>query len=160
MRDGGTDMKLANALTERAELQTRVRQLESRLMNNAQVQEGERPAEEPAALLEALDAAYAALESLIARINLTNSAKYVQGESLTALLARRDCLAGKIGVLRTFCDNASALVTRRTIGEIRIKSTVDVAAMQKQIDVLSKELRELDAVIQEKNWTTELLESF
>ena len=32
--------------------------------------------------------------------------------------------------------------------------------MQKQIDVLSKELRELDAVIQEKNWTTELLESF
>ena len=33
-------MKLANALTERAELQTRVRQLESRLMNNAQVQEG------------------------------------------------------------------------------------------------------------------------
>ena len=153
-------MKLANALTERAELQTRVRQLESRLMNNAQVQEGERPAEEPAALLEALDAAYAALESLIARINLTNSATYVQGESLTALLARRDCLAGKIGVLRTFCDKASALVTRRTIGEIRIKSTVDVAAMQKQIDVLSKELRELDAVIQEKNWTTELLESF
>lgn len=62
--------------------------------------------------------------------------------------------------LQTRVHNASALVTRRTIGEIRIKSTVDVAAMQKRIDALSKELRELDAVIQEKNWTTELLESF
>ena len=47
-------MKLANALTERAELQTKVRQLENRLMNNAQVQEGERPAEDPAALLAEL----------------------------------------------------------------------------------------------------------
>ena len=150
-------MKLANALTERAELQTKVRQLENRLMNNAQVQEGERPAEDPAALLAELEAAYAALEDLIARINLTNSATLSGGKSLTALLARRDCLAGKIGVLRSFCDAASALVTRRTIGEIRIKSTVDVAALQKQIDALSKELRELDAAIQEKNWTTELL---
>ncbi len=150
-------MKLANALTERAELQTKVRQLENRLMNNAQVQEGERPAEDPAALLAELEASYAALEDLIARINLTNSATLSGGKSLTALLARRDCLAGKIGVLRSFCDAASALVTRRTIGEIRIKSTVDVAALQKQIDALSKELRELDAAIQEKNWTTELL---
>ncbi len=150
-------MKLANALAERAELQTKVRQLESRLMNNAQVQEGERPAEDPAALLAELEASYAALENLIARINLTNSGTLSCGKSLTALLARRDCLAGKIGVLRSFCDAASALVTRRTIGEIRIKSTVDVAALQKQIDALSKELRELDAAIQEKNWTTELL---
>ena len=150
-------MKLANALTERAELQTKVRQLENRLMNNAQVQEGERPAEDPAALLAELEAAYAALEDLIARINLTNSATLSGGKSLTARLARRDCHAGKIGVLRSFCDAASALVTRRTIGEIRIKSTVDVAALQKQIDALSKELRELDAAIQEKNWTTELL---
>lgn len=150
-------MKLANALTERAELQTKVRQLENRLMNNAQVQEGERPAEDPAALLAELEASYAALEDLIARINLTNSATLSGGKSLTALLARRDCLAGKIGVLRSFCDAASALVTRRMVGEIKIKSTVDVAALQKQIDALSKELRELDAAIQEKNWTTELL---
>ena len=34
-------MKLANALSQRSELQTRLRQLESRLNNNALVQEGE-----------------------------------------------------------------------------------------------------------------------
>lgn len=150
-------MKLANALSERAELQTKVRQLESRLMNNAQVQEGERPAEDPALLLAELEAAYAALEGCIARINLTNSATLVDGESLTLLLARRDCLQGKIGALRSFCEAASALVTRRTVGEIKIKSTVDVAALQKQIDAHAKALRELDATIQEKNWTTELM---
>ena len=48
-------MKLANALSQRAELQTRIRQLEERLNNNAQVQEGEEPAEDPMELLRELD---------------------------------------------------------------------------------------------------------
>ena len=39
-------MKLANALSQRSELQTRIRQLERRLNNNALVQEGEQPAED------------------------------------------------------------------------------------------------------------------
>ena len=39
-------MKLANALSQRGELQTRIRQLESRLYNNAQVQESEFTAED------------------------------------------------------------------------------------------------------------------
>jgi len=150
-------VKLANALMERAELQTKIRQLKIRLMNNAQVQEGERPAEDPAFLLKELEAAYAALETLIARINRTNSETTVKGETLTALLARRDCLEGKNDALREFSGAASALVSRRTVGEIKIRSTVDVPALQKEIDRLSKQLRELDALIQETNWTTELL---
>ncbi len=150
-------MKLANALMERAELQTKIRQLGNRLMNNAQVQDGEVPAEDPVFLLRELDDAYAALEALIARINRTNSETLVKGESLTVLLARRDCLAGKNEKLREFSGAASALVSRRTVGEIKIKSTVEVPSLQKKIDALSKELRELDALIQETNWTTELL---
>ena len=47
-------MKLANALSQRAELQTRIHQLETRLYNNAQVQEGESPAEDPQDLLQEL----------------------------------------------------------------------------------------------------------
>ena len=45
-------MKLANALSQRSELQTRIRQLEDRLDNNAQVQAGEQPAEDPVELLK------------------------------------------------------------------------------------------------------------
>ena len=49
---GGDGMKLANALSERSELQTKIQQLNTRLINNAQVQEVEEPAEDPAELLK------------------------------------------------------------------------------------------------------------
>lgn len=151
-------MKLANALSQRAELQTRIRQLETRLYNNAQVQEGEQPAEDPEELLRELEEDYACLEELISAINRTNSAARTEdGTTLSDLLARRDCLKGKLGILRNFLDNASALVRRRTAGEIKVKSTVNVRALQKQVDGLSKDLRQLEEAIQEKNWTTELL---
>nr|WP_325200863.1 DIP1984 family protein [uncultured Oscillibacter sp.] len=151
-------MKLANALSQRAELQTRIRQLETRLYNNAQVQEGEQPAEDPEELLRELEEDYVRLETLISAINRTNSAARTEdGATLSDLLARRDCLKGKLGILRNFLDNASALVRRRTAGEIRIKSAVDVRGLQKKVDGLSKELRELEEAIQERNWTTELL---
>ena len=44
---------------------------------------------------------------------------------------------GKLGILRNFLDNASELVSRRTVGEIRIRSTVDVRSMQKEVDRMS-----------------------
>lgn len=151
-------MKLANALSQRSDLQTRIHQLEARLYNNAQVQEGERPAEDPEELIRELEEDYARLEELVSAINRTNSAARTEdGTTLSDLLARRDCLKGKLGILRNFLDNASALVRRRTAAEIRIKSAVDVRALQKKVDALSKELRELEEAIQERNWTTELL---
>ena len=55
-------MKLANALSLRSEIQTRIQQLESRLNNNALVQEGEEPAEDPMELLRELKADYTRLE--------------------------------------------------------------------------------------------------
>ena len=151
-------MKLANALSQRSELQTRIRQLEARLYNNAQVQEGEQTAEDPEELLRELEEDYARLEELISAINRTNGAARTEdGSTLSDLLARRDCLKGKLGILRNFLDNASALVRRRTAGEIRIKSAVDVRRLQKQVDGLSRDRRQLEETIQEKNWTTELL---
>ena len=134
-------MKLANALSQRAELQTCIRQLEERLNNNAQVQEGEESAEDPMELLRELDEDYA----------------QVDGVPLSDLLARRDCMTGRLGILRGFLSSASSLVNRRTVGEIRIRSTVNVRELQKQVDRDAKALRELDETIQEKNWTTELI---
>lgn len=145
-------MKLANALSLRSELQTRIRQLESRLDNNALVQEGESPAEDPMELLREL-------EELIARINRTNSTTEAgEGRTLSDLLARRECMTGRLRILRDFLNSASAVVNRRTVGEIRIRSAVNVRELQKQVDRDAKALRELDETIQEKNWTTELVE--
>ena len=150
-------MKLANALSQRAELQTRIHQLETRLYNNAQVQEGESPAEDPQDLLQELEEDYARLEALIACINRTNCCTLVDGVPLSDLLARRDCQKSKLRGLRDFLDCASELTPRRTAGEIKIRSTVNVREMRKQLDWQSKALRELDEKIQEANWTTDLL---
>ena len=151
-------MKLAEALSKRADIQRRIAQLESRLIDNAKVQEGEEPAERPEDLLAELDGLFSRLEELMSKINRTNSQTIQEGHTMTQLLARRDCLTRKIGVLRSFLQSASATVSRATRSEIKIKSTVSVAKMQKQVDGLSKELRELDSAIQALNWTTNLME--
>ena len=151
-------MKLANALSERADLQKRLQQLQVRLNNNAKVQDGQKPAEDPASLLKELDALCGRMEKLVAAINLTNSRTLSDGVSMTEMLAKRDALKQKLSILRNFLDNASSTIDRYSRSEIVIQSTVSVAKLQKQTDALSKELRELDEKIQELNWTTELTE--
>ena len=150
-------MKLAEALQERADLNRRIQQLQQRLENNAMVQEGEQPAEDPKELLVELDGCAGALEQIIARINLTNCQTQVGGESLTALLARRDGLKLKLGAYRSLSHSASQLGHRGMRSEIKWLSTVNVRELQKQVDELAKELRLLDNAIQAANWATELI---
>ena len=150
-------MKLANALTERADLQERISDLGTRLNHNAKVQEGEKPAEDPKELLAELDKDFIRLEELIARINITNNSTKVGDVTLTELIAKRDCLKKKITVMREFLNNASEKVSRYSKTEIKIMSTVSVSDLQKDVDALSKELRDVDETIQSLNWTTELL---
>lgn len=150
-------MKLALALSERADLQRRISELSGRLNNNAKTQDGEKPAEDPQELLAQLNDCLLRLEELIARINLTNSRTMLDGLTMTQLLARRDCLTRRLQVMRSFLDAASSKVDRYSNSEIKIVSTVSVAQLQKECDGQSKALRELDEQIQSLNWTTELI---
>lgn len=149
-------MKLAEALQERADLNRKIAQLKSRLEMNATVQEGEKPAEDPAELMGELDGCIERLEELMVRINLTNCEARAEGKSLTELIARRDCLTLKIGAYRAVLDQASSITQRMTMSEIKILRAVDVKALQKQTDALSGELRRIDNAIQQANWQTEL----
>ena len=151
-------MKLASALMERADIQSRIDDLSRRLNRNAKVMAGEKPAEAPELLLKEMEDAYIRLEELIFKINMTNAQTMVDGMSLTALLARRDCLKDRLHNMREFLGNASEKVQRYAKAEIAILSTVNVTDLQKQVDALSKELRIVDEKIQEKNWTTDLIE--
>ena len=151
-------MKLASAVSERADLQRRLSELTSRLNNNAKVQEGEEPAENPKELLKEMDAMLERLEWLMTRINLTNSRTLSGKKTVTELLARRDSLSKRVAMMRSFLDAASTKVDRYSQKEIRILSTVKVSTLQKQVDTASRELRELDEQLQALNWTTELLE--
>ncbi|MBQ1547986.1 MAG: DIP1984 family protein [Lachnospiraceae bacterium] len=150
-------MKLATALSERADLQRRISELGGRLNNNAKVQDGEKPSEDPKELLKELNKDFERLEELMARINHTNNETKSGDVTLTDLIAKRDCLKQKISIMRSFLDNASETVSRYSKTEIKILSTVSVATLQKEVDKLSKELRETDETIQELNWTTELI---
>lgn len=151
-------MKIAEALSLRADLQKRLAQLNQRIINNAKVQEGEAPSEEPDKLLEEYDRCIKELEALIANINLTNSRLMLGDKTMTQLLAHRDVLLMRNQMLRSLVNEASSRVNRSYGSEIRILSTVSVPELQKQVDKLSKEIRELDVVIQQANWNNELIE--
>ena len=150
-------MKLAEALSLRADLQKRIAQLESRLNMNATVQEGESPAEDPKVLLIELDAMIRQLEDLIFRINITNCNTVKDKMSITQMIAKRDVLTIKVDCLRGFLLNASNIANRAMLTEIKVQPTVNVGELQKKVDEISKEIRETDIRIQELNWTTELV---
>ncbi len=150
-------MKLAEALQERADLAVRIAQLHNRIRNNALVQQGEKPVEDPHALLDELDRCILCLEKLMTRINLTNSTIQVGDETLTALLSRRDCLKSRLSILRDLINTAGQTAHRARGSEIVVRSVVDVPALQKQADALSKKLRETDNLIQQTNWTYDLV---
>ncbi len=151
-------MKLAQALILRADTQKRLEQLKGRLLDNAKMQENERPSEDPKLLLKELDRLSDELFRLILAINLTNSSAKFEGASLTEMIAKKDTLSQKASVLREFAKSASQKVDLYSNSEIKILSSVDVVTLQKQIDELSKEIRELDMKLQEANWQVDLVE--
>lgn len=154
---GGTaNMKLAEALQERADTNRRIEQLRSRLMNNALKQEGEEPAEDPKELMKELDDCIASQTELITLINLANAKTSVNGKTLTGMIAERDMLKVQISAYQDLISEASTTYQRARNSEIRILSSVNVKELQKKTDSLSKQLRELDNKIQETNWLSEL----
>ena len=153
-------MKLAEALQERADLNNKIDSLRERIRSNAIVQEGEKPAENPADLLKELEGALNRLEELVKRINFTNSRTVCEergGRTMTELLAEKDSLRTKLSIYNMLVSEASQTGQRARYAEIRLLSTVDVVMMQMVADDMSAELRKLDNAVQAINWTTELL---
>ena len=152
-------MKLAEALILRADLQKRIDQLRVRLNNNAKVQENDKPSENPEELLNELDNNINQLKILIKQINKTNCVTVSNGQTLADLIAERDTLTLKSNILRGFLNIAGQKVNLYSTTEIKIMSTVDVPALQKELDLLSKKIRETDTELQQANWLTELIEN-
>ena len=110
-------MKLAEGLSIRKDLQTRIEQLKARLLNNTKVQEGDQPSEQPAELMKELDECLEKLEGLIWRINATNmQTTDEEGKTLTQLMAEKDILTmGPLCVLPEY--------QRRGIGKALLEHT-------------------------------------
>ncbi len=151
-------MTLAKALLERANLKTSIYDLKNRINDNLLVQEGTSPSEDPQSLMPKLENAILLLQTLIKRINITNSKTLIEGESLTALIARRDMLKLKYEAYEEFSCTARRMATRARGTEIKINCSVDYKILQQQLDKTAKELRETDIKIQKANWITLLKE--
>jgi hypothetical protein len=152
-------MKLAEALILRADYQKRIAQLQQRLIRSAKVQEGEQPPETAQDLLAELESTAIELTRLIQQINRTNSTVSFQDQPLSNALAERDVLRLRRSAYDSLINAAAIRQERYMRSELRMVSTVDVAELQRQIDRLSRDYRELDAQIQAMNWATELIES-
>jgi hypothetical protein len=158
-------MRLAEALSLRADAQKRVQQLRARIEASARYQEGEEPAEDAAALVAEASEVLDELEDLIRRINRTNAASELEtGRTITDGIAERDVLKLRHALLAGAADAAAgvpgpgARVRRQMRSELREVSALPVGALREQADDIARRLRDLDTRIQQRNWEVELLD--
>lgn len=150
-------MKLAEALLLRSDMDKKLLSLQSRAQKYAIVQEGEQAAEDPNELLLQVDAVCVDLERLLAGVNAANIGyRLKSGKTLTEALARRDVLTKRHAILASVVEACSKPRERYGMSEIRWVALIQAGKVQKQMDDLSKEIRELNASIQEANWQVEI----
>lgn len=157
-------MKLAEALLHRVALKTEIAQLESRIVKNALVQEGEEPQEDSNVLLREFVKKNEELTRLITRIQRTNAREKLIGpddrpleSTLQDALVKRDGRMTLAESLRSIGGNAMPDMRYRQM-EIKLITTLDIAEIQYEANRLAKEGRELDILIQKTNWAVELAE--
>lgn len=150
-------MKLAQALMERADLQRKLAELSQRLQQNAKYQDGEQPAEDPQLLLKEYQACADQLQQLIVKINFAN--QHIQlnnGLNMITALAMRDRLKAEHSMLIHLADSALPEQNRYSRSEIKMISAIDIKQIRKQADDVAKKYRELDILVQQANWQTDL----
>ena len=150
-------MKLAVALLLRVEYRERRDALTKRVHSNLKVQEGDAPHEDPAALLREALELEERMGALVKAIDRTNArARLADGRPLTEALADRETLRQKRLLLSQTLEEAQKRDYRLTHSEVRMQVTVEVKSLQRELDQLCRQYRELDARIQAVNWTEEL----
>src|SRR4051794_33048157 len=98
-------MKLAEALLLRADMQKKFASLKARAQKHAVVQQGEKPAEDPAVIMRESEQVSASLQELIYAINRTNLHNSIKsGPSLTEALAMRDARVMRHSMLQGVID--------------------------------------------------------
>lgn len=149
-------MKLAEALILRSDIQKQMEQLAVRIRKTALAQEGDTPPEDPNELLVVYEKSARELRDLIVAINHTNATTPFDAGFMTDALAERDRLKAMVTLLRDTASAATVIRSAQTRSEIKFVATVNVSALQKKIDQLSRDLRVLDTKTQSANWTTDM----
>ncbi len=150
-------MQLAEALLIRADQNKKILSLRARIAHNALAQEGDAPQEDVATLLAECFAVIEQQRVLVQRINAANaSARLPDGRLLAQVLGERDALAQRHAVMTQAVEATRKDADRYSMREIKWVPQLDVAATQKQIEDLARQLRELNVRLQEANWQVSL----
>lgn len=88
-------MKLAEALLERKNLMTRIKDLHARFEHAAIHDEGDKPEEDAQVVLGLLEADFARYQDLVTSINKTNNIVAVNGGTMMEAIAMRDVMKWK-----------------------------------------------------------------
>jgi hypothetical protein len=152
-------MKLAEALLLRADMQKKICSLRERISLNAVVQEGDTPHENPQSLLKEAMGVLSESESLIARINRSNTRQTLpDGRTVMEAIAHRDMLAQQHALLQSAIEGSRREPDRWSGREIKWLATMDIAELHRRADEVSSQIRRLNGEIQETNWRVELEE--
>jgi hypothetical protein len=146
-------MKLAEALLLRSDQKKKLASLRERITRNAIVQEGESPSESVDDLLKQ---AAGVMQDYVKTAQLINSAnqthKLADGRLLASVLAEREALLHQHSLVTAAIVATHKDVSRYGQKEIKWLPQIDIAAMQKRADDLSKNIRETNVLIQATNW--------
>ena len=152
-------MKLAEALLIRSDMQKKLAQLKGRISNNAKVQEGDTPSEDPNELIVSASQIISEMTDLIERIHRTNAiANTDKGQSMLTLLVERDNLEMRHKLLLDAIEAANSEADRYSHREIKWRVIVSVASLQKQADDIAMKLRQINIIIQSNNWQIKLVD--
>lgn len=150
-------MKLAHALMERKAIKTKMDELRARIYQNAQVEQGGEPTESPLTLLDQLEVESQRFQALVARINDTNlSARLPDGTPLGEAVLRKDMLRYLHATLLCLAKKAVVVPERYSQREIKNIPALPIPEVHHRADEVAKQLRLLDAAVQELNWQIDL----
>ena len=151
-------MKLAEALSNRSDLQKRINMLNGRLRKSCTVKESSTPPEDVKELLKELDVCLKQFQKLVYRINVTNLSTTVEGRNLTEVMAERDALQQRVKIYHDVVKTLMEGGQDRWSSEDKTIRLLDVPEFRKEMDAYSKQLRQLDLKLQQANWTIDLVE--
>jgi hypothetical protein len=98
------------------------------------------------------------LLELVSGINRTNArTAFDEKQTISDAIAARDLFGKKRDMLASIAEAASTRQDRYSKSEVKFVATVSIAQLQKQVDQLSRQYREVDTRLQELNWNTELV---
>ena len=91
-------------------------------------------------------------------INETNSkTTFGDGISISDAIALRDCLGAKHQAYHNIYTSTKISTRRYGQSEIKFVRCIEPKEVQKQIDKLAKEYRELDTKLHGVNWTVDIV---